>query len=398
MPTRFIEWLPFTGYGGVFFPTLFVLGLISSTLLDGYLAHRVLFRRSEGADPAPLGLARVVRAFMLLVVVLPFKAMPLLVIGVGLFGLMSVIWYDLVLVLPYCALRALWQSRRGGAVTVPVKALAILSLSAMPLLFYMRWIEPYDLRLETVEMELPAERSVGPPLRISVLADLQTDQVGEYEQEAVDRLLACNPDIILVPGDLFHGKTDLFEEKLESLRQLLSRLKAPGGVYFTQGDVDPRHRVELMLEGTGIIELENEIVRLEVRGRAVTLGGVDREYASAEAREVIRRLQDEPGEDDIRILVAHRPDVVQLLPDNCRIDLTVSGHTHGGQVVIPGFGPPMTLSDLPRKVAAGGLHELNGNRLYVSRGVGQERGQAPRIRLLAPPEISLLILKGGLEN
>lgn len=52
----------------------------------------------------------------------------------------------------------------------------------------------------------------------------------------------------------------------------------------------------------------------------------------------------------------------------------------------------MTLSDVPRPVAAGGLHSLLENRLYVSRGVGCERGQAPRIRFFCPPEISLLQL------
>ncbi|MFH0945314.1 MAG: metallophosphoesterase [Planctomycetota bacterium] len=398
MPADLCDVLPFTGYAGVHFPTLFVFGLISSTLIDGYLVHRVLFHHAPGSGPPPLNLSRVIRAIMLLVVFLPLKALPLLTIGVGLFGLMSVVWYDLVLVLPYCALRALWRSRKGASVSLSVKALAVLALCALPLCYYMRWVEPYDLRLEAVDIDLKPERSDGPPLRISVLADLQTDQVGEYEQEAIDRLLACRPDIILVPGDLFHGSTNLFEKKLEALRQLLSRLTAPGGVYFARGDVDPRHRVGPMLEGTGIIELENEIVRLEVRGRAVTLGGVDRDCDSAAARAVIQRLQDEPGGDDIRILMAHRPDVIRLLKGNSRIDLTVSGHTHGGQVVLPGFGPLLTLSDLPRKVAAGGLHELNGNRLYLSRGVGQERGQAPRIRLLAPPEISLLTLKGGLED
>jgi hypothetical protein len=85
-----------------------------------------------------------------------------------------------------------------------------------------------------------------------------------------------------------------------------------------------------------------------------------------------------------------RPDVALGLRPGSRIDLVVAGHTHGGQVVLPGFGPPMTLSHVPRAVAAGGLHDLGGNAIYVSRGVGCERGQAPRIRFLCPPEVSLL--------
>ena len=83
------------------------------------------------------------------------------------------------------------------------------------------------------------------------------------------------------------------------------------------------------------------------------------------------------------------------VPPSSRIDLVVAGHTHGGQVVVPGFGPIITLSGVPRAVAAGGLHEMNGNRIYVSRGAGSEQGQAPRIRLFCPPEVSILELVGA---
>ena len=71
----------------------------------------------------------------------------------------------------------------------------------------------------------------------------------------------------------------------------------------------------------------------------------------------------------------------------------VAGHTHGGQVQIPFFGPLFTLTEIPREAAAGGLHEVNGTQLYVSRGVGAERGEAPLIRFNCPPEISLLTLR-----
>ena len=76
-----------------------------------------------------------------------------------------------------------------------------------------------------------------------------------------------------------------------------------------------------------------------------------------------------------------------------RIDLTLAGHTHGGQVQLPGVGPLMIASRVPRSVGAGGLHSLAGRRIYVSRGVGVERGQAPRLRLGAVPEVSLITLR-----
>ena len=83
--------------------------------------------------------------------------------------------------------------------------------------------------------------------------------------------------------------------------------------------------------------------------------------------------------------MSHRPDTVLELPPDSRVDLTVAGHTHGGQIVLPGFGPLVTLSDVPRSVARGGLHTVDGNRIYVSPGVGLQRGQAPQVRLFSPP-------------
>jgi predicted MPP superfamily phosphohydrolase len=70
----------------------------------------------------------------------------------------------------------------------------------------------------------------------------------------------------------------------------------------------------------------------------------------------------------------------------------VAGHTHGGQVVVPGFGPLMTMSEVPRDVARGGLHWIDGNPIYVSPGVGMERRQAPQVRLFARPSVGVLEL------
>ena len=65
---------------------------------------------------------------------------------------------------------------------------------------------------------------------------------------------------------------------------------------------------------------------------------------------------------------------------------------HSVTVSIPFFGPPMTLSPLPRQVAAGGLHRLENGLLYISRGIGMESGVAPPIRFWCPPEVTLLVL------
>lgn len=70
--------------------------------------------------------------------------------------------------------------------------------------------------------------------------------------------------------------------------------------------------------------------------------------------------------------------------------MLVAGHTHGGQVRLPGIGPLITLSAVPRSRAAGVIHPASGATRVVSRGLGMERGPAPRLRFLCRPEIVVI--------
>src|SRR5690606_31801463 len=94
--------------------------------------------------------------------------------------------------------------------------------------------------------------------------------------------------------------------------------------------------------------------------------------------------------DRYHIVLGHRPDFALGSVD---ADLLLAGHTHGGQVQIPGFGPLVTLSNIPRAWAAGTVVSLDDDTtLVVSRGLGMERGVAPRLRFLCRPELVILDL------
>ncbi len=388
--------LPFTDLGGVPSPRRFGALLAFSALFDLALVLFVLLRR----PPRPIGVTRVALAVAAVTATLPidlavFHATGQAESGVGgaIFGTFAMIhaaWHDVVLVTPAVALVGLLVARKR--LTRPAFAVAVGALAAAPIGVYARFVEPTRLRIERVDVPVRAAARTGAPLRVAVLSDLQTDEVTDHERRAFAAIEEASPDLILVPGDLFQGCQRRFDEVKEELRALLRRLDAPGGVWFVYGDVDLRFRVEEMLEGSRIRVLENEIAETEVRGRRVVLCGLERHFDNDRARRTLDELLARPDPTEVRIVFAHHPHAVDLLPAGAAVDLTVGGHTHGGQVSIPLFGPPMTLCPLPRRLAAGGLHERNGNRLYVSRGVGHERGYAPRIRFLVPPELSVLTL------
>lgn len=319
------------------------------------------------------------------------KGVALLALGLDPFGAIHVLWLDLVVVVPLTAALLLAAARGRLGRWAPVVAVA--GLGAATIGVYAGIVEPARLQTERATVTLPAQRAGDEPLRVGVIADLQFEHVGPHERAAVARLMRERPDVILIAGDVHQGSARVRAREQSSIAELLAGLRAPGGVYAVLGDHDTRPELAPLLAGTRIRLLVDDVARARVRDRSLTIAGVALEYRGAAADALLARLQRAAGDDDVRIVLAHRPDVVRRLRRPARVDLTVAGHTHGGQVQLPLVGPLVTFSSVPRAVAAGGLHELDGQRIYVTRGVGVVRGQAPRVRLGAVPEVSVVTLR-----
>ena len=319
-----------------------------------------------------------------------------------------------------------------------VTAVCVVALAAIPVGVYATYVEPFWLRAETVSLVVDglngvdgvdAPDGVDEAIRIGVLADLQTTAVGDYERDAVERLLGFEPDIVLLPGDLYQFDAELFDERAPAFTELIRRIVGEVPlVYLVSGNTDTVAGLRRITEGTGARVLDNEIDVFELKGVPVWVGGTTLFGDDATARRMARRLAgggqgltgdgvglagggDGDGDGDggsagvrtglgvrsgsgVRILIGHKPDAIELVRQT-PVDLVVSGHTHGGQVSLPLFGPPLTLTGVPRHVAAGGLHELHGTPIYVSTGVGRERGNAPQLRLGVRPSIGIIDLVAG---
>ncbi len=269
-----------------------------------------------------------------------------------------------------------------------VTAACVIALAAAPVGLYATYVEPFWLRVDTVEL---AVDGVDEPIRIGVLADLQTTAIGDYERDATERLLGFGPDIVLLPGDLYQFDAELLDERAPQFTQLIERIadEVPL-VYLVSGNTDTVAGLRQITGGTGARVLDNEIDTFELGGITVSIGGTTLFGDDAAAQRMARQLAGD-SQAGVRILLGHKPDAIELVRAT-PVDLLVAGHTHGGQVSLPIFGPPLTLSNVPRHIAAGGLAELDGTPIYVSTGVGRERGNAPQLRLGVRPSIGIIDL------
>ena len=319
------------------------------------------------------------------------KTGVLFLLGLNIFGLAHVVWLEAVVVLPAMGLALVLIGR--GALRWAGAPFCLLALVGV----YGTFIEPKQLVVEEATVEVPAKRLGSSPVRIGVMSDLQFERVGPHERKAVDRLMELRPDVILLPGDYHQGSSEVFREELPEIRNLLGRLDAPGGVFAVHGDVESPAKAAETLRGTGIRLLVNEVASTRVRDRRLTIAGTELQWWRPRVKAFERPFEEAPGE-DLRIFLSHRPDAAYVphrrIDPRDHVDLTVAGHTHGGQIQLPWLGPIATSSNVPDEAAAGGLHVLEGDRpVYVSRGVGAERGQAPLVRIGAPPEISIVTFR-----
>jgi predicted MPP superfamily phosphohydrolase len=271
-----------------------------------------------------------------------------------------------------------WTASRLVARGLALMAIVLLLVAANAFL-----IEPFSLEVTTYTVSSP---KVVQATRIVVIADLQTDAVGEYEREVLRTAMGQQPDLILLAGDYLQ-QNPLQRELVEDFRRLLreSGLSAPLGVYAVQGDVEHADW-PVLFRDLPVTVMEGVQTRKVGWLRITSLGLWESRMVELEPETVPI-----PQSDDFHILLGHAPDFAL---GEVPADLLVAGHTHGGQVQLPLIGPLVTGSAVPRAWAAGDLVTLEGGRtLVVSRGVGMERGWAPRVRFLCRPQLVVIDLE-----
>ncbi|NML42201.1 metallophosphoesterase [Ramlibacter sp. G-1-2-2] len=241
-------------------------------------------------------------------------------------------------------------------------------------------------RVRRVDVPLQRLPSALAGFRIVQISDIHVGPTikQDYLDAIVDRVNALDADVVAITGDLVDGTV----AELASHVAPLARLRARHGVYFVTGNHEYYSGVHgwlAELRRLGVRVLQNEHVVLRHQGEQLVLAGVPdygaHHYDRAHRSDPVAALQGAP-EDAVKVLLAHQPRTAPAAAA-AGFDLQLSGHTHGGQ-----FFPWSLFVPLQQPFTAG-LHQLDGLRVYVSRGTGY---WGPPKRVGAPSEISELRL------
>jgi len=248
---------------------------------------------------------------------------------------------------------------------------------------YAALVEPHWARLEHVDVPLPRLPAGLDGFSILQLSDLHrgTDVAEDDIARAVDAASRQGADLVAITGDYVTGSASY----AASCAATLSPLAATAQVLACLGNhdhwTDPDHVAEA-LAAHGLSVLRNQARQVAT---SLWVAAVDDIWQGRDDLE--RTLRGIPG-DAVVVLLAHEPDYADRVSADGRVDLQLSGHSHGGQVRLPWIGP-LLLPHLARKYHAG-LYRVRDMWLYVNRGVGLI---SPPVRLNCRPEITLLTLR-----
>ena len=210
----------------------------------------------------------------------------------------------------------------------------------------------------------------------------------------VSLLNSMNADLIVIPGDFVSSFTD----EVYPFAEAFSALRAPHGIYGVMGNHDfyagDPERVAREVNDCGVRLLRNDRVTISKGGALFELLGVDDVGSSGLAKEKMRIAQAGSTSGSPRILLCHRPYFLPQAAEQ-KFDLVLSGHTHGGQIVLGALGKTYLTPAALASPYIWGTYHYGSTAMYVSRGIGTV---GLPIRINCPPELTRIVLRSGQAN
>ncbi len=230
------------------------------------------------------------------------------------------------------------------------------------------------------------------------ISDLHNEEFGKDNARLIKKIKETNPDIIVITGDLL----DSYNTDIPKAEVFVKEVVKIAPTYYTTGNheyrlYDDYLKFEETMKSVGVRVLHNEGEVVEIDGKYIQILGLDanmyqngRYYVpSNENVQVYEELSKLNIEDLYSVLLSHRPELFDIYVDE-NIDLTLTGHTHGGQVRIPFIGGVIAPNQdglFPKYDS--GLFSEDGSTMIISRGLGNSSFP---IRIFNKPEIVVIKL------
>lgn len=248
----------------------------------------------------------------------------------------------------------------------------------------------YEVSQLTVERTTLTPRGLRltRPCTLVQLTDLHLDPAFDFEwlEKVVAAANALAPDVIALTGDFITHE----ESAMADIAPVLGKLKAPGGVFACLGNHDQWNGSisshQQTLDAYGVRVLNNEAICVTLPQGELQIAGTQSAWSGAP--NPARALSKVPA-GTRALLLAHEPDIALSMDVHSPVALQLSGHTHGGQICLPG-GYAMRLPKLGKHFVRGLYPDKAPWPVYVSRGVGTI---GPHLRVASRPEITCLTLQ-----
>lgn len=272
---------------------------------------------------------------------------------------------------------------RRGFLKKSLLAAAGATLAGTSGVGYARKVEPSWVDIERVKLTLPRLSPAFDGYRVAQISDLHMGDWMDRDRltEIVEIINSLHLDLVAITGDFVTKRAD---RCAQDLTDVLGALRAKDGVVAVLGNHDQnvsKQVLQKVLHDCGIVELGNSVHTLRRGSEQFHVAGVDDVWHQLDRLDLV--LRDLPSE-GAAMLLAHEPDFADTSAATGRFDLQISGHSHGGQVVVP-FLRPQRLPPLGRKYPSG-LYKVGDMLQYTNRGIGMVK---PYVRFNCRPEITL---------
>lgn len=239
--------------------------------------------------------------------------------------------------------------------------------------------ERHHLELTRTPFPVPGLPDEFRGLRIGLLTDIHRSQTVSHEMvsAAVQMLMAEKPDLIVLGGDYVSWRDRRY---VHPAAEALAPLSAPHGVIAILGNHDDDREMPAALAAKGFTVLKDARTRITIRDEAMDFVGI--RFWTYKPADLVHAMR---GSLPNTMLLAHTPKRL-FEAQQLAIPAVISGHTHGGQIVLPGIGA-IAAREFP---VIAGLAQRQGTTIFVSRGIGTV--YVP-VRINCPPEVAVLTLE-----